>query len=365
MTPETVAFSPSVYTDPHVAAAERALVFGKVPQIVAHATELANPRDFLTVQLPNNKVIVVRQEDGTVRTFVNVCRHRGAMVENRPSGSCRAMSCPYHGWSYNLDGSLRAVPYDDSFGEFDQAQYGLVELPTEERHGFVWVIDSPDETIDVADWLGPDVDAALARFDLSELVCFRAGGFDEPVNWKILQDAFLDGYHIKFVHGNSAGQHIYTNTLAFQDFGRHCCFFSPRRTIDPWLDAPTEGVELENHVIASYFLAPNATLLKQKDHMQLLTFRPHPSDPAKARMEFRLLVPRQEVSGLDEVRWEQNWRKNWSILEAVIVNEDIPMLREAQGAIESRGAGPLVIGRNEVGNQVFHRVLRSLLSADA
>ena len=98
------------------------------------------------------------------------------------------------------------------------------------------MVDNAHATIDVADWLGPEMDAILAGYRLDELICYRAAGFDEPTNWKIMQDAFLDGYHIQYAHPNTAGKIIHTNVMAFEDFGRHCRFIAPRKSIDRWLE---------------------------------------------------------------------------------------------------------------------------------
>ena len=94
-----VPFGPAQYTDPLLAARERDLVFGRVPSIVAHSSELPQPHDFITRQMPRNRVIVARQEDGSVKGFVNLCRHRGALLEERDMGRCRLFSCGYHRWS--------------------------------------------------------------------------------------------------------------------------------------------------------------------------------------------------------------------------------------------------------------------------
>jgi len=100
---DLVPFGPAQYTDPAIAQRERDLVFGRVPSIVAHASELPEPGDFITLQMPRNRVIVVRQQDGSVKSFVNVCRHRGALLEEQQQGRCRLFSCGYHRWSYNTD----------------------------------------------------------------------------------------------------------------------------------------------------------------------------------------------------------------------------------------------------------------------
>jgi len=357
-------FEASDFTDPGIAAAERTYIFGRQPFVVAHRSELPSAGTFVTLELPNNQAVVVRQPDGGVKAFVNACRHRGAMVENRDSGSCRIFSCPYHGWAYNLDGSLRNVTYGDSFGEVDAATLGLVELPVEERHGFVWLVDGVGAEIDVAAWLGPAADRALAAHHAEELVCFKAGRFDEPVNWKIMQDAFLDGYHIRYAHPNSAGRHIHTNVYAVEELGQHCRFASPRKSIDQWLEPEVEeaGVQFDQHLTSAYFLAPNSTFLQQPDHFQLLTFRPHGDDPTRSIMEMRLIVPPLEASGLGEDAWSKTWDKNWDILMAVLRDEDFPLLRDLQQALGSEDAGPLVLGRNEVVNQAFHRSVAEALA---
>jgi phenylpropionate dioxygenase-like ring-hydroxylating dioxygenase large terminal subunit len=358
-------FGPREFTDPEAAARERDLIFGRVPSIVAHSSELARPGDFLTLTMPRNRVIVVRQRDGGVKSFVNACRHRGALLEERPSGRCRLFSCPYHRWSYDTDGSLRTVTYDHTFGDLDRAASGLIELPTEERHGFVWMVDSASAAIDVAAWLGPEMDAALAGYGLEALVNYRAEGFDEPVNWKIMQDAFLDGYHIKFAHPNTAGKIIHTNVLTVEDYGRHARFLSPRKSIDRFLEEDPGDADLGRHVTESHFVGPNSTLLRQPDHFQLLTFRPHPADPARSRMEMRVLVPTLEASGFGEAEWEKRWNKNWQILLDVLHAEDFPLLRASQEAVSSADAGGMMLGRNEVVNQIFHREVRRLTEPGA
>lgn len=358
----TTWFEPEEFTDTAVAKRERDLVFGRVPSIVAHASEIPRAGDFFTLQLPRNNVIVVRHRDGGVKTLVNLCRHRGAMVEKEEKGRCRLFSCPYHRWSYDTDGSLRTITRDNTFGEAERAEMGLISLPTEERHGFIWVIDDADAEIDVASWLGPEMDAVLASYRLESLVTVRGEGFDEPVNWKIMQDAFLDGYHIQYAHPNTAAKHIHTNVLAFDDFGRHCRFIAPRKSIDRWIEEDPGDRSLANHVTETHFLLPNSTLLRQPDHFQLLTFRPHPTDPQRSRMEMRLIVPKVEDTEMTEERWTRLWDKNWEILLAVLHAEDFPLLRDSQVSMASANAGRMILGRNEVANQVFRRGVQELLA---
>ena len=353
------------FTDPERARREREDLFGRVPFIVAHSSELPKAHDFVTVALPRNRALVIRQENGAVRAFLNVCRHRGAQLKDEAAGSCRVVSCRYHGWSYNPDGCLRSISDRRVFGDVDTADLGLVELPAEERHGFVWLIDRPGVPIDVASWLGGTMDALLAQYPLAEFVCYRFGAFDELVNWKVMQDAFLDGYHIKYAHAKSAGGYIHTNLNVYEDHGAHALIGSARTSLDRWVDTdPDDGTSLRDHVAIAHFLFPNCTLLRLHDHFQVLTFIPHPTDPGASRLEMRVVVPKRATTGLTDDTWSAMWDKNWNILLAVLRNEDFPILRAQQAAMASADAGPLIFGRNEIANQHFHRELERHLERD-
>jgi phenylpropionate dioxygenase-like ring-hydroxylating dioxygenase large terminal subunit len=361
----TAQLSARDYTDPGLAEAERELIFGRVPSIVAHGSEIAEPGQFITLQMPRNKVIVVRQRDGSVKVFVNACRHRGATIASEQAGKCRLFSCPYHRWSYDTDGSLRTITREDTVGDLDHEKLSLVELPAEERHGFVWMVDKAGAAIDVAQWLGPEMDAALAGYGIDQYVSFRSGSFTEAVNWKIMQDAFLDGYHIQYAHPNTAGKYIHTNVSVLEDFGRHCRWIKPRKSIDRWIDQDPAGRSLDKHLIETQFLGPNSTLLKQSDHVELLTFRPHHEKPGLSVMEMRVIVPRVEDTELEPERWNTLWEKNWDILLRVLHAEDFPILRGVQQAMESADVGPMVLGKNEIANHIFRRETLRLLQEGA
>jgi phenylpropionate dioxygenase-like ring-hydroxylating dioxygenase large terminal subunit len=362
---DLAAIHASEYTDPGVAQRERELIFGAVPSIVAHASEIPSPGCFVTVQMPRNNLIVVRQRDGSVKALVNACRHRGSMVESEQSGRCRLFSCPYHRWSYDTDGSLRTITRQQTFGEeVDTSTISLAEVPCELRHGFVWVVDNVAASIDVADWLGPEMDTILASYGIDDYVCFRSGAFEEVVNWKLMQDAFLDGYHIQYAHPNTAGKYIHTDVSVIEDFGRHSRWIKPRKSIDRWIDEDPADRPMEKHLIETQYLAPNSTLLKQSDHLELLTFRPHPHDPTRSFMEMRVIPPRVEDTELDEQQWNELWEKNWNILLRVLHAEDFPILRNSQTAMGSADVAPMMLGHNEVANHIFRREMAKLVNAD-
>src|SRR5436305_6035682 len=118
--------------------------------------------------------------------------------------------------TYSTNGNLKSIAQGETFGDVDKSCSGLVELPTEERHGLVWVVDSPDADIDVAEWLGTRMDESLSSFELDQYVCDRVGNFDEPINWKVLMDAFLDAYHISSTHSGTVAPYFYSNVQLWE-----------------------------------------------------------------------------------------------------------------------------------------------------
>lgn len=357
MAPSTMEVDPSFYFDPDLAARERNEIFGNVPIVAAHGSEVPKANDFVLAQLPNNEVIVARQPDGTVKAFANVCRHRGARLVMENSGSKRLFTCKYHAWTYNTDGALKSIAQGDTFGDVDKACFGLVELPAEERHGLVWVVDSHDAEIDVAEWLGPRMDDSLSSFQLDEYVCDRVGNFDEPINWKVLVDAFLDAYHINSTHSGTVAPYFYSNVQLWEAWGRHGRTISPRKSIDKVRSLPPEDADIDSHITIAHFFMPNMSLLRQPDHFELLNFLPHPSDPRASRMQMRILTRQPAQNDSERARWD----KNWNILMGVLRDEDLVLNRALQLALENRATQPLVLGRNEIVNQHFHDWLRRAL----
>jgi phenylpropionate dioxygenase-like ring-hydroxylating dioxygenase large terminal subunit len=114
--------------------------------IVARSAELPDPGSFVTVEHGGIPLLVVRQDDGSVRALVNICRHRGAKVELRPSGTRRMFNCPYHKWCYSRSGELRHIPFDDGFAELDRDEYALRDYPVQERDGLVLAVSSVPES---------------------------------------------------------------------------------------------------------------------------------------------------------------------------------------------------------------------------
>lgn len=183
-------------------ALEREKVFLTHWQVVGHDCDIPNPGDWLTFDLLGERAVVMRGQDGVVRAFHNLCRHRGARVVDGASGSCRgSIVCPFHGWVYNLDGTLRGASQPNSFGELKREEFGLKPIEMEMFHGFIFLRFSPGPQPPVAELLAP-FDPDFAAYDLQGVMPVTGPDWstDLPVNWKSVRDVDNEGYHVALAH---------------------------------------------------------------------------------------------------------------------------------------------------------------------
>ena len=188
------------YSDPEFAAVEAERVFRPSWQVVCHESDLAHPGDWHTLDYLGESVIVVRGRDGELRAFTNVCRHRGSRLVDGASGCAKKLMCPYHAWTYDLDGRLTGVPDAASYPTLDRDRSGLVPVQMETWRGFIFVRLEDDG--------GPGVAAMMAPYE-AMIEPYRFAGLralgrvtlrPREVNWKNVGDNYSDGLHIPVAH---------------------------------------------------------------------------------------------------------------------------------------------------------------------
>lgn len=357
--PGTIEYDLSIYSDLDVAERERAQIFERLPMMALHGSQVPEPNSFATVRLNRSNVVVTRQRDGSVRAMVNACRHRGATVVTEASGKRPAFTCPYHGWSYASDGTLKGIGFEETFGLPEcKNQRNLVQLPVEERHGFIWIVEQPDATIDVAAHLGEAMDAALADYDLGRYHCYRTHTFEFPQNWKIMMDGLIDGYHVQFLHGKTISPYFYPNMLGIERCGHHAYWGNPRRRIEEIMDQPPGAVSLERYVIFGNLISPNSAMVMHPHHIEYWTVYQDPKNVSNSFLQLRYLTPTKE----HDARGHDILAKNWEIATAAIINEDVPVGNSIQASADMPHTGSVVLGRNEVINQIFHRAYREYMA---
>ena len=186
-------------------------------QLVGHVSELAEPGDYLTFDTAGERALVLRDADGDIRGFHNVCRHRGSRVVEGERGRCeRAIVCPFHGWTYGLDGSLKNTPAPKTFSHLDKSRHGLVPLDLEIWHGFVFIRFAGDGP-SLAEQLAP-VEHLVEPYRMADVV--PLGGryrTEYDYNWKIIHDVDNEGYHVPMAHPSL--QQLYGRTYADLETG--------------------------------------------------------------------------------------------------------------------------------------------------
>jgi phenylpropionate dioxygenase-like ring-hydroxylating dioxygenase large terminal subunit len=337
------------FVSPERAAAERSLL-KRLPIVVGHHSELPAPGTFITRTVLDTALLIVRETSGKVAGYLNMCRHRGGMVETSPSGSRRRFMCKYHGWTYDREGGvLSHIPFEDTFGEIDRACFGLIAVQVEERHGLLWADFSNNSARNVEDYLGPEADGQVASFGLGSSVLFLDERIDLPVNWKLVMDGANDILHLKFLHANGVGRLLNTGTSVFERYGRHGQQFSPRKRMEEFAKAGVDVPDVWRYVGSNLRLFPNSMLIAAPDHVEFWTVWPD-ADPNRCSISIRFLV-RAEI--LDEAMKERITR-SWEILRDAALNEDFPMEESIQANSRSFSAGDFCYGRNEVSIQQFH-----------
>ena len=190
------------YHSPALFQLERERLFLTHWQIAGHASDIPNPGDWLGFDLLGERALVMRGEDGVIRAFHNLCRHRGARVVDGESGTCRgSIVCPFHGWVYNLDGSLRGAARPSTFGALDRRDFGLKPIELEIFHGFLFLRLAPGPQPAVAELMAPFHDD-FAAYDFAGVVPADRIGWETelPVNWKSVRDVDNEGYHVPLAH---------------------------------------------------------------------------------------------------------------------------------------------------------------------
>jgi phenylpropionate dioxygenase-like ring-hydroxylating dioxygenase large terminal subunit len=350
------------YFDEGQAARERALFF-RTPLVATVSSALTDAGSFVTLDLIGVPLLLVRQDDGTLAGFRNVCRHRGGPVEQEACGTRRVFTCRYHGWTYNRDGDLRHVPYAEGFDSVEPACHGLVRIGVAERHGLVFVTLGSTEPPDVAAWLGPEFDAQLAELGLGTWSLHVDERFTQPVNWKLVADGLMDILHPKFLHPDSVGKLILTHTHTFDRHGRHARLAMARHKLDRFKDDDVpDGADLRRYVITNFILYPNTMLVSQPDHFELWSVFPDADSPQRCTTSIRFLVP-NPPDDTERARLDQSWE----ILRDAVTGEDWPMAEAIQKAANSSGTPEpieFVYGRDEVPLQHLHRHLAVDLGDD-
>lgn len=241
-------------------------VLGQVPVPFCPSAALREPGDYVARQAAGVPIVAVRGKDGEVRAFRNACRHRGAEVVSG-MGCANAFVCPFHGWTYGLDGQLRRVHAERGFPDLDKSTHGLDPVLAQERSGIVFITQSGKLS-------DHDPGEGLPDLGASGLELINSRDSEVDVNWKVSIEGAIEGYHIRFGHPETFYPYGYDNLNIVEHCGRNSRVTFPFRRIEKLADVAPADRHIEGRVTYVYHLFPNALITVLSRHTILVIFEP-------------------------------------------------------------------------------------------
>jgi len=349
----------SWYTDERVFDLEQQTAFSRSWQFAARVDQLEEPGDFVTTEIASEPIVIVRGNDKRLRGFFNVCRHHAAAVMTEAAGHANQMRCPYHGWTYSLEGELRGTPDFSGVCNFDRAENGLapVEIATWEQWVFAKIDAAQSSPLNnskssLTDFLSTNLVDQFQGLNLANLHWLERRCYRLNCNWKVFVDNYLDGgYHVPHLHKGLDSVLDYSN-YAIENGANFCLQSSPlvSRAKDDSVSAVRTGKRA-----LYYWLYPNFMINCYEGVMDTNLVRPLAVDRTEVIFDFYF----------DDVSDEARERNHASVdVGERIQQEDLDICESVQRGLQSRAynAGRLSV-RREAGEHLFHRLLHSDLNA--
>ena len=235
------------------------------PVVFCPSSALPETGSYIARTAAGTPLVVVRGQDNKVRAFINACRHRGMKVVEG-SGCARALSCPYHAWTYNLDGSLKGIPGKEAFPQLATDAPGLTEVSAAEKGGLVYVQQEGE------------IDSSLMMHALDffsdEQVCFHQSETIDEANWKLLTETLLEGYHIKSLHRESFYPFGLDNINVVETFGQNARVVYPFKRIEKLREIARGDRDITGLATLVYHLFPNVSVSVLSKHTSVTIIEP-------------------------------------------------------------------------------------------
>lgn len=357
---DTMAVPATAYTDAGRFDQEMSKIFLKLPLLAALTAEMPNPGDFKAMDLMGKPILITRRNDGSVAAMYNVCAHRGMILKPEGYGNAKRFTCPYHAWTFANDGKLIGVAEPQKFGAICKEDHGLTALPCVEAGGIIWVSLDPDADMDIEKHLGGMLDD-LNAYELDKWhFCGSRRIFG--ANWKIAYDGYLEGYHFAAAHPETIHPRTFSNIMSFTAHGPHLRVGYPQIRIkealgalprETWGAHENDGYDFVRTIFpnVSIFFAPEITQVAQ------LIPGPTPDKNMTNLLFIRRNGPKDDADAA-AIEGMMDW------LRDVVEVEDYGVGLQVQKGMESGARANVTFGRNERGNQYFHRYIDYILSED-
>ena len=343
------------YTDERVFRLEQETVFSRSWQVAARADQFSKPGNYVTTEIAGEPIVIVSGNDSEVRGFFNVCRHHAAAVMTDAEGHANQMRCPYHGWTYSLEGELKGTPDFHDVCGFDRSENGLlpVEIATWGKWIFARLAREENQTLE--DFLGGDLIDQIHAIDLSNLQWFERRRYILNCNWKVFVDNYLDGgYHVPHLHKGLDSVLDYSE-YTIENGERYCLQSSPM--ISRASDSFRGGLPPAHNEISAvrsgnralyYWLYPNFMMNYYEGVLDANLVRPITIDRTEVIFDFYF-------ADVSDAARERN-SKSVDVGER-IQQEDVGICESVQRGLRSRAYRAGRLSAREAGEHLFHRLL--------
>ena len=308
---------------------------------------LPEPGSYVAREAAGAPIVAVRGTDGKVRAFRNACRHRGMQVASG-AGCSRAFVCRYHGWTYNLEGGLRHIPHEDGFPGFDKEAHPLVQMAASERFGMVFV--TQDEPA-----LADDSLAGLTRLIGPDQRLIATAERDFEVNWKILLESFIEGYHIKSTHPESFLPYGFDNLNVIDLFGSNSRVTYPFQRIKKLAKVPPQERRVEGLLTYVYHLFPNVLITVLSRHTNVVILEPMAIDRT------RQITYTMTNGGGDDPAAVAEAKRDAEFVGTTGAAEDRAVVQAIQRGLGSGANDAFTFGKFESAIVHFHQTLTAAL----
>lgn len=352
-----------VYGDPSWAELERERVFGRSWVPVLREEELAEAGDFLTFDLGGVPLLAVQGDDGEPRVMHNVCRHRGAQILRETRGQAKRLRCPYHEFTYDLEGQLAGQPHGGSF--CTDAQVGALRLMRAQSAtfgGWLWTHLDPNGP-GLGESLGPELLDEMEHWPMDQCRLIDSRTSLESFDWKVGVEAFLEPFHVPSIHPRSAHPLVDFRGMATRELGEHSRMALPFRSPDAYGPtgvlgsvSSTAGVPVferlnraqrQSHFV--YFVFPSTIWMLLPNHFLALRFLP--AGIGQCRMKYELLA--RPAGSPSAAAWLDSLRPGYDAL----LREDLENLPWIQRGVGGGSSGPLYLSGFERRIEHFRRAL--------
>ncbi|HXV81741.1 MAG TPA: aromatic ring-hydroxylating dioxygenase subunit alpha [Candidatus Binatia bacterium] len=335
----------SWYVDSRVLELERNTVFASSWQVAVRADQVREAGHYVTSDLAGEPILLVRASDGILRGFFNVCRHHAAAVMTQPEGKTETLRCPYHGWTYNLEGALILTPEFAGARNFERSANGLIPVQTGLWEGLVFVRLSTEGS-SLENFLGSDLARQFRSLGLEKFHWMARRTYTLNCNWKVFIDNYLDGgYHLPHLHRGLSS--VLDPTKYSIETGERFCLQSCPISAEE-ADAQTAAVRGGERALY-YWIYPNLMINCYERVMDTNIVRPLGVNRTEVVFDFYF-------TDVSESARESNL-KSIAVSERIQA-EDVAICESVQRGLQSRAytAGRLSV-RREAGEHLFHRLL--------